>query len=92
VSKRTPGEELAAEMMALDVERAYNPPATDVQRFAADLKERIERAAVAFDQPGQADMVAGLRYVKGIVDAAVSDDAASRRPPVTPTDPERQPR
>jgi hypothetical protein len=48
-------------------------PRTTVKRFAADLKERIERAAVAFDQPNQSDLVAGIRYVKGIVDAALSD-------------------
>lgn len=48
-------------------------PRTTVKRFAADLKARIERAAVAFDQPGQAEMVSGLRYVIGIVDAALSD-------------------
>lgn len=48
-------------------------PRTTVKQFAADLKERIERAAVAFDQPGQAERVAGMRYVKGIVDAALSD-------------------
>ncbi len=48
-------------------------PRTTVKQFAADLKERIERAAVAFDQPGQGEMVSGLRYVKGIVDAALSD-------------------
>jgi hypothetical protein len=48
-------------------------PRTTVARFAADLKARIERAAVAFDQPGQAECVAGIRYVLGIVDAALSD-------------------
>lgn len=48
-------------------------PRTTVARFALDLKERIERAAIAFDQPGQGDMVDGIRYVKGIVDAALSD-------------------
>jgi hypothetical protein len=48
-------------------------PRTTVARFAADLKVRIKRAAVAFDQPDQAAMVAGMQYVLGIVDAALSD-------------------
>lgn len=48
-------------------------PTTTVPRFAVDLKARIERAAVAFDQPGQKMMVDGMRYVLGIVDAALSD-------------------
>ena len=48
-------------------------PRTTVKGFAADLKKRIERAAVAFDQPGQSERVAGMRYVSGIVDAALSD-------------------
>jgi hypothetical protein len=41
--------------------------------FASELKARIERAAVAFDQPRQTEMVAGLRYAIGIVDATLSD-------------------
>ncbi len=48
-------------------------PRTTTKRFAADLKARIERAAVAFDQPDQGDLVFGMRYVLGIVDAALSD-------------------
>jgi hypothetical protein len=48
-------------------------PRTTVKRFAADLKARIERAAIAFDHEGQAHMVAGIRYAKYIVDAALSD-------------------
>jgi hypothetical protein len=46
---------------------------TTVKLFAADLKRRIERAAVCFEQPGQDERVAGMRYVLGIVDAALSD-------------------
>jgi hypothetical protein len=48
-------------------------PRTTTKRFAADLKARIERAAVGFDQPGQDEYVSGMRYVLGIVDAALSD-------------------
>ena len=48
-------------------------PRTTVKRFALDLKARIERAAVAFDQPGQEAYISGLRYALGIVDAALSD-------------------
>ena len=48
-------------------------PRTTVKHFAADLKERIERAAVAFDHPGQEFLTSGMRYVLGIVDAALSD-------------------
>lgn len=48
-------------------------PRTTVKHFAADLKERIERAAVAFDYPGQEFLTSGMRYVLGIVDAALSD-------------------
>ena len=48
-------------------------PRTTVKRFALDLKARIERAAVGFKQPGQDELVAGMRYVLGIVDAALSD-------------------
>ena len=55
------------------LERIKLKPRTTVKRFAADLKSRIERAAVAFNQPGQDDRVAGMRYVLGIVDAALSD-------------------
>lgn len=82
----TPGEELAFEMMQQEVEWQDNRPPGEVERFAIDLKERIERAAVAFDQPGQSDMVAGLRYVKGIVDAAITDHKLSMLglPPVSP--------
>ena len=42
-----------------DMEKAFRledlqpKPRTTVKRFALDLKARIERAAVAFDQPGQ---------------------------------------
>lgn len=71
--RMTPGEELAAEMMRLDVERAYRKQPPTVASFAADLRVRIERAAVAFNQPGQSEYVAGLRYVLGIVDAALAD-------------------
>lgn len=62
-----------------DMEKAFRledlqpKPRTTVKRFALDLKARIERAAVAFDQPGQGERVAGMRYVLGIVDAALSD-------------------
>jgi hypothetical protein len=55
------------------LERIQLKPRTTVKRFASDLKARIERAAVAFNQPGQGDLVAGMRYVLGIVDAALSD-------------------
>ena len=55
------------------LEELQPKPRTTVKRFALDLKARIERAAVAFDQPGQAERVAGMRYVLGIVDAALSD-------------------
>jgi hypothetical protein len=48
-------------------------PRTTVKLFASELKCRIERAARAFDQPGQDERVAGMRYVLGIVDAALSD-------------------
>ena len=48
-------------------------PRTTVARFASSLKSRIERAAIAFEQPGQDGMVAGMRYVLGIIDAALSD-------------------
>jgi hypothetical protein len=48
-------------------------PRTTVKRFAADLKARIERAEACFDHPGQEQRVAGMRYVLGIVDAALSD-------------------
>lgn len=48
-------------------------PRTTVKRFAWDLKARIERAAAGFDLPGQEGYVAGMRYVLGIVDAALSD-------------------
>lgn len=48
-------------------------PRTTVKKFAADLKGRIERAAAAFSHPGQEQMVGALRYVLGIVDAALSD-------------------
>lgn len=41
---------------------------TTVKRFAADLKARIARAAKSFD-----DAALGVRYVLGIVDAALSD-------------------
>jgi hypothetical protein len=58
--------------MTHPLEQIELKPRTTVKRFAADLKARIERAAVAFDQPGQAERVAGMRYVLGIVDAALS--------------------
>ena len=48
-------------------------PRTTVKRFAWDMKARVERAAVAFDQPGQEAFASGLRYALGIVDAALSD-------------------
>lgn len=48
-------------------------PRTTVKRFAADLKERIGRAAKAFDDGGSGDAAMGARYVLGIVDAALSD-------------------
>jgi hypothetical protein len=55
------------------LERLHLKPRTTVKRFAADLKTRIERAAVGFDQPGQDEYVSGVRYALGIVDAALSD-------------------
>lgn len=55
------------------LERFKPKPRTTVKRFAADLKSRIERAAVAFEQPGQSEHVDGMRYCLGIVDAALSD-------------------
>jgi len=61
------------------LEQLQPKPRTTVKRFAADLKARIERAAVAFDQPGQDERVAGMRYVLGIVDAALSDYDSSLR-------------
>jgi hypothetical protein len=45
-------------------------PRTTVKRFAADLKTRIERAAVAFENE---HAQVGVRYILGIVDAALSD-------------------
>lgn len=66
-------------------------PRTTVKRFAADLKARIERAAVAFDQPGQDERVVGMRYVLGIVDAALSDydvrDPGDATEPAAETEP-----
>jgi hypothetical protein len=53
--------------------RRRQKPHTTVENFATDLKRRIERAAVCFEQPGQDDRVEGMRYVLGIVDAALSD-------------------
>lgn len=82
--ERTSGEELAAEMMRKDVEwaKASTKPRPTVRSFADDLKVRIERAAVAFDQPGQSERVAGMRYVLGIVDAALSDYDVSEPGPL----------
>lgn len=66
-------EEDVAGQTERPLERIRLKPRTTVKRFAADLQARIERAAVAFDQPGQGERVAGMRYVLGIVDAALSD-------------------
>jgi hypothetical protein len=70
-----PREVVPADITTLIEQRdvAWRDLETTVKRFAADLKARIERAAVAFDQPGQAERVTGMRYVLGIVDAALSD-------------------
>ena len=57
----------------MGVEDIKLKPRTTVKRFALDLKARIERAAVAFDHPGQHERVAGMRYILGVVDAALSD-------------------
>lgn len=75
MAEMTPGEELAAEMMRKDLDWAKeaHKPRPTVRGFASELKVRIERAAVAFDQPRQTEMVAGLRYAIGIVDATLSD-------------------
>ena len=59
--------------------RANPPkPRTTVKRFAADLKARIERAAVSFAAggfitPASIDCASGLRHAIGVVDAALSD-------------------
>lgn len=55
------------------LERIKPKPRTTVKRFARDLKARIDRAAVAVDLPGQEGFASGMRYVLGIVDAALSD-------------------
>ncbi len=55
------------------LERIKPKSRTTVKRFAADLKARIKRAAECFDHPGQENHVVGIRYVLGIVDAALSD-------------------
>ena len=59
--------------------RANPPkPRTTVKRFAADLKARIERAAVSFAAggfitPASIDCASGLSHAIGVVDAALSD-------------------
>jgi hypothetical protein len=59
---------------------AANPPKprTTVKRFADDLKARIARAAVCFQEgfeenPTTTPVEPGLTYALGIIDAALSD-------------------
>ena len=79
VSGRLPPDDVVSNI-AEDMKRAAHPlerielkPRTTAKRFARDLKSRIERAAVAVDLPGQEGFASGMRYVLGIVDAALSD-------------------
>jgi hypothetical protein len=53
-----------------ELEAIQPKPRTTVKRFASDLKARIERAAVGFENE---QVQVGVRYVSGIVDAALSD-------------------
>lgn len=55
------------------LERIQLKPRTTVKRFAVDLKARIERVAISFEHPGQDGYVTGVRYVLGVIDAALSD-------------------
>lgn len=66
-----PAGQTAGPRHALD--RIELKPRTTAKRFAESLKARIDVAAIAFDRPGQAEFSAGMRYVLGIVDAALSD-------------------